>query len=154
MTESQTLEIVQWLESELEIARRQLRDLRLSQDTPLNSQNPCETGPGAQNSHSFTPNPPRTLENVLRGEIKAKSRHLAKDRYERQLCAAFLAIRVSDEIQRMVEAGRVPWTVALAALEIAVDVYHDKLAVESLSWCEDLTPAYDNHKGRMEDDNE
>lgn len=85
-------------------------------------------------------------------EIKANPRHLARARYEHEKSATEIAMLMAEEIDRMVVEGRVPWNVALVALASAQAEIEDKLAEESLSWAENFTPAYDNDRARMEED--
>lgn len=84
--------------------------------------------------------------------IKANPRHLARARYEGGASAQQIAMRLSEEVIRTIEEGRVPWNVALTGLGLAMSEIEDKLAEESLSWAENFTPAYDNDRARMEDD--
>lgn len=86
--------------------------------------------------------------------IKANPRHLARARYEGGKSAQQIAILLSEEVMRTVEDGRVPWNVALTGLGMAISEIEDRLAEESLSWAENFTPAYDNDRARMEDDDE
>lgn len=86
--------------------------------------------------------------------IKANPRHLARARYEGGMTAQQIALKLSEEVMRTIEEGRVPWNVALTGLGIAVSEIEDKLAEESLSWAENFTPAYDNERGRMDDSDE
>lgn len=86
--------------------------------------------------------------------IKANPRHLARARYEGGMSAQQIAMLLSDEIMRTVEEGRVPWNVALTGVGMALSEIEEKLAVESLSWAKNFTPAYDNDRGRMEDSDE
>ena len=149
MNTAETLtDIVHWLEEELETARRQLRELRLSED----GQNPAEAGPGEEIATSGIPEPGERQENASPVILRGNSRKLSKDRYERKLNSLMLAVSLSTEIERLITEGRVPWNVALVALGVCVDQFEDKLAEESLSWAENFTPAYDNHWGRMDDD--
>jgi hypothetical protein len=63
-----------------------------------------------------------------------------KDRCEKRLAEAFRAIRFSDEILRIVKEGRVPWNIALAGLEMQIEVCETKIAEESLARDEEPTP--------------
>jgi AcrR family transcriptional regulator len=94
------------------------------------------------------------LEERREVRIKANPRHLARARYEGGMTAQQIALKLSEEVMRTIEEGRVPWNVALTGLGIAVSEIEDKLAEESLSWAENFTPAYDNDRGRMEDSDE
>ena len=152
--EAQTLEIVLWLEAELETARRQLRDLRLSQDTPLNNKNPCEAGPVAHKSLPAISRQGEELENASPVILRGNSRKLSKDRYERKIGSLLLAVNLATEFQRVIVEGRIPWNVALLAVGVVTDEIETKFAEESLSWCEDLTPTYANYRGRMEAEDE
>lgn len=86
--------------------------------------------------------------------IKANPRHLARARYEGGKSAQQIALLLAAEIERTITEGRVPWNVALVGLGIAVDEIERKFDAESVSWTESNTSAYDNHRGRMEDDDE
>lgn len=101
-------------------------------------------------SHSVS----AALEVRREARIKANPRHLARARYEGGMTAQQIAMKLAEEVLRTVEEGRVPWNVALTGIGIAASEIEDKLAEESLSWCENYTPAYDNERGRMEDSDE
>lgn len=84
--------------------------------------------------------------------IRANPRHLARARYEGGKSASELAIMVAAEVDRMITEGRVPWNVAITGLGIAIDEIERKFDAEAPSWVEDQSSFYDNHKGRMDED--
>lgn len=86
--------------------------------------------------------------------IKANPRHLARARYEGGKSASQIAILFAAEIDRMATEGRVPWNVALTGILIAQDEFERKFDAECPSWVDDGSSYYDNHRGRMEDDDE
>lgn len=95
-----------------------------------------------------------TLDQRREDGIRANPRHLARARYEGGKSAQQIAMALSEETIRMVEAGRVPWNVALVGLGLAISEIEDRLAAESPSWTENFTPFYDNDRARMEDSDE
>lgn len=149
MNKSQALQLVQQLESELEIAQKQSREIKLSQDSPSNSSNPFENAPQAQNSLSPIPRQGEEEENASPVILRGNSRKLARDRHERQMSALMLAVSLAGEIERIIVEGRIPWNVGLMAVGVVLDELEEKLAAESLSWADSETPAYANFRARL-----
>lgn len=92
------------------------------------------------------------LEKRKEVRIKANPRRFARARYERNQTAQEIAQKLAQEVDRLITQGRVPWNVALVGLGMVQSEIEDKLAEESLSWADNDTPAFDNTRARMEDD--
>lgn len=83
-------------------------------------------------------------------KIKANPRPLARARYERDGDPEALQNAFMLEVIRCRTEGRVPYDVAIEALEMALDEFRDKMADESISWAEDPVnaPVHGGHRGR------
>lgn len=84
--------------------------------------------------------------------IKANTRSFARARYERNMSSQEIAMKLAEEVSRIITEGRVPWNVALMGLGVVQTELEDKLYDESVSWDETMTPAFGNSRARMEDD--
>jgi transposase-like protein len=87
-------------------------------------------------------------------KIKANPRPLARARYEHDATPDEMRNAFYREIVRCREQGRVPYDVALDALQMAVDELQDIMDNESVSWAGDpataptTAPAHGVHRGR------